>query len=338
MFYSFREDLRYAYSVGKLKVWEKKLLTQHAFERLLSSASTEEIFIVLTEAGYVLPERAQKDYFDVEKFLTFNLKLLYEMVKKLSYHPDLIDLFIVRYDLKNLEIMLKGKLAGGSFEDKGIKIEETFVNLGLYGLDNLKEAFRKNNYELYPEKIREIFLSGIKEIDEKNTGNISHILEKKYYAVALEISSLNPFCYYLFKIFIDLSNLDKALRFKKLNKEEISSLESFFVEGGRINKSDFRDFLNNRLNLIDFLPQYSYEKILFAGDERDDGILTEKRLDDFLMEVLKESKFSFIGLESLVTFLLVKEMEIKNIRLVLQGKSAALTDKEQLPYLRSTYV
>ena len=129
MFYSSSEDLRYAYSVGEIKVRENKLLFPHDLERLLSTVNPEEISAILTEAGYQTPSRAEETLLNTEDFLSFNLGALYKTVKNLSYHPEIIDLFVIRYDFRNFGVLLKNKMAPENFNDKGISESEVVVNL-----------------------------------------------------------------------------------------------------------------------------------------------------------------------------------------------------------------
>ena len=338
MFYSFCEDLRYAYSIGEIKVRENRLLSQRDFNRLVSTVNAEEISAILNEAEYQTPDNAREISLNADRFLSINTGFLYKTVKKISYHPEIIDLFIVRYDFRNFGVLLKKKIAKDSFENRGISEKETLADLGLRGLNNLKKAFKKKNYELYPDKVAEIFLRLEKETKRENLNKINQILDKEYFRLALEVSSSNDFCRYVFKILVDFTNLNNFLRLLNI-KKDISLLEQFYIDGGRIPKVDFMDFLNDRLNLSKLLSRYSYQRILSSSQgEKEDLPLIEKKLDDFLMDVLKETKFSFIGLESVIAYLLVKELEMKNIRLILQGKAVGLTQEKLVPYLRMTYV
>ena len=338
MFYSSSEDLRYAYSVGEIKVRENKLLFPHDLERLLSTVNPEEISAILTEAGYQTPSRAEETLLNTEDFLSFNLGALYKTVKNLSYHPEIIDLFVIRYDFRNFGVLLKNKMAPENFNDKGISESEVVVNLGLYGVAVLEDSFKKKNYELYPDKAAEVFLRVEKKTSSGNLNRISRVLDREYFRLAEEISSSNDFCRYIFRMFVDFANLDSCLRLKKLRKD-ISSFEECFIEGGKISGADFVDLFNGSLDLAKLLSRYSYQKIFSgSGGEDESPDLLEKKIDDFLMNILRETKFSFIGLESLIAYLLVKELEVKNIRLILQGKNAGLTREELLPHLRMTYV
>jgi|GEM_PF-2882733 len=335
MFYSFREDLRYAYSLGELRVRENKMLGQRDFSRLLSTANLEEMALILSEAGYKTPERAEEIFSNPDDFLSSNTAILYKRLKEIGHHPEIFNLFIIRYDFRNFGVLLKKEIAEGSLDDRVLK-ENFLINLGLQGLDKLQESFKKKNYEIYPENMAEIFSRIEKKIKKENPDKISQTLDREYFKLALEASSSNDFCRYIFNIFVDFANLESALRIKNIKRE--SKFGEFFIEGGKIAKNDFLEFLGGRLNLINLLSRYSYEKLFSPSPgEKEEALLGEKKLDDFLIEVLKEARFSFIGLEAVVAYLLVKELEMKNIRLILQGKKAGLTEEELRPDLRATY-
>jgi len=64
----------------------------------------------------------------------------------------------------------------------------------------------------------------------------------------------------------------------------------------------------------------------------------EKLSDDFITEYLRQSKRMPFGLDPLVGYLYAKEIEVKNIRLILVGKINGLPVEDIRERLRNVYI
>jgi len=64
----------------------------------------------------------------------------------------------------------------------------------------------------------------------------------------------------------------------------------------------------------------------------------ERTVDDYWMEMVRETKFIPVGLEVMVSFLLAHEYEVKNLRIVLAGKDAGIASATIRERIRDSYV
>ena len=336
MLYQTSEDLRYAYTCGQLKVRENRLLSRRDLKRLFTTGKLEEISAILLEAGYILPEKKEGILEDIDGFLTLNLKKLYTDLEKLSFHPELNSLFLLRYDFRNFGILLKEALAVEAERKKDESRKEALVDLGLYGLKPLEDSLRRKNFEIYPEEVSEIFLKIEKEATPDKEDRLNQIIDQEYLKLALKISAKNPFCHLIFKTIVDFTNLKNCLRFKEIGKDE-EGFSKIFIEGGIIPKGELNDLFLTRLSLTQLLTRYSYHKLL-SGETKEELGEIDKRADDFLIDTLRESSFFPIGVESVIAHLVIKEKEALNLLLLFRGKRAALKEEEVFPTLRKTYV
>lgn len=64
----------------------------------------------------------------------------------------------------------------------------------------------------------------------------------------------------------------------------------------------------------------------------------ERAADDELMEVAREAKMVSFGAEILVGYLIAREYEVKNLRILLAGKSVGLTTDALRERMRLSYV
>ena len=73
---------------------------------------------------------------------------------------------------------------------------------------------------------------------------------------------------------------------------------------------------------------------------RDTGLysLMEKLCDNKRIEFVKKSRFVSFGIEPAIAYIVAKESEIKNLRMILNGKIANTPKEVILERLRETYV
>ncbi|OGC05919.1 hypothetical protein A2230_00215 [candidate division WOR-1 bacterium RIFOXYA2_FULL_36_21] len=64
----------------------------------------------------------------------------------------------------------------------------------------------------------------------------------------------------------------------------------------------------------------------------------EREIDNHLIEIVQKAKYMAFGIEPLIGFLIGKEMETKNIKLILTGKLLGLETEEIKKRLRKAYV
>jgi len=64
----------------------------------------------------------------------------------------------------------------------------------------------------------------------------------------------------------------------------------------------------------------------------------EREIDNFLLQIIKKAKYQVFGIEPLIGYALAKEIEIKNLRLLLTGKIMQIKPEEIKERLRGSYV
>ncbi len=165
------------------------------------------------------------------------------------------------------------------------------------------------------------------EIDTINLKTLVRFIvtkrDKRYFKDVLIHGGYLPYEFFLREIGDNEENLPQ-----KVHKEKYVELISY--------KGNFSDKERN----ISFLE--NYEKIINLGinhwEKKRSFSYLEKLIDDFLIEYLKKAKYIPFGIEPLIAYLLAKEMEIKNIRIIIVSKIAKLSSRTVQENLRGTYV
>lgn len=356
------ENSNYACAVGKIRALENQLLKMADLERLLEADSAETVLRELSDTPYGEHLARIKNINEFEFLLNEELKRTYKLIKEISLHPEITDLFFLEKDLHNLKIILKSKYASTYGENYT-------VDLGLFSLPVLKETVDKNDYSKFAnpliiqaikQAIRQYELTGEIEL-------IDFVLDAAFYelAVATARKYKNDFLERLFKLEIDTINLKTLVRFI-ITKKDKRYFKDVLIHGGdlpyefflreidgdgkeipqKVHRGRYARLVSYEENLsakekcLPFLEEC--EKIITLGihewEKKRTFFYLEKLIDDFLIRYLKRAKYISLGIEPLVAYLFAKEMEVKNIRIIIIGKIGNLPLETIRENLRETYV
>ncbi len=335
-------DTEYAYASGKIKVLEKKFFNKQELAGLLEMSLTD-IVGELENRGY--PKIAQeKSIIEdgegigfLEEMIDRHLDEAYNLVRKLSLNPVITNAFLFLNDGHNLKGLIKIKYIQKKKE------ENIFIKRGFFTEEELKKMIERNIFSAFPPGLRELPQKAIMAYKhQKNPQRIDFILDVGFWEYFKNQTGKNVFVNEIGQIRIDLINLSVFLRLKE-KKEKKTILEQSLLSGGTILKDKFlRNFskqINDFINDIRFSP---YKKTVRAGydywEKEHSFALLEKLGDDFLMNYIKRAKYEFLSIHPLIGYLLARENEAKNLRILLCGKCSNLKEELIKEELRETYV
>ncbi len=332
------KDTQYAYSVSRIRAIERKLLDKGKLDRMVEAKSPEEALKVLLEADYGNPSSEAVNIYEYENLLGDEYKKVYRLLKEIAPEPDVFDLFLLTNDYHNIKVILKSEFSGQ--DDSSLLTESGSIPSG-----KMKEMIRDRNLSNIPS----IMKSSIEECIETYNKTldpqiIDIILDKANFKHMKETSlkSGNAFISDLVTLFIDLANTKVFLRVKKLQKS-LEFLQKVLLPEGSINHKLFVDNLDTPLDsFVDAMRYNSLGTFVQEGIEtfKASGSLTkfEKLSDNYIIAYVKKAKYVSLGIEPLVGYLMAKEMEIKNAKIVMVGKINNISNEVIRERLREAYV
>ena len=332
------KDTQYAYSVSRIRAIERKLLDKGKLDRMVEAKSPEEALKVLQEADYGNRDSDSLNIYEYENLLKDESKKVYSLLKEIAPEPDVFDLFLISNDYHNIKVILKSEFSGQD-------CDSLLVESGSIPSHKLKTMVRDRDWTSMPAIMRAAIEECIQTYNKTlDPQVIDIILDKASYKQMKEISikSGNRFIEDLVTLLIDLSNIKVFLRVKALNKSW-DFLQKVLIPDGSINSTTFIQNLDNPLeSFIDALKFTSLGEFLEEGIEsfKTTGTLTkfEKLCDNLIMNYVKKSKYISLGVEPLVGYLMAKEMEIKNARIIMVGKINNISNEVIRERLREAYV
>lgn len=336
------------------RINEKNLLTRSDFERLNDLDTIDEVLNNLSDTIYRDSIDELSNAQEYEEILKKELKRSYALLEELAPDNKILNYMKEKYHFHNLKVMVKEIIQGKDYKN-------LYMDLG--GLDlafikkNLIKEEKKDSFDFVlgdkkeedlPREVK--YLSFAKVALEKfeesnNPQDIDLSLDKDFYQMKLkdakEIDSEKLIDFTREEV--DLTNLVSLLRVKSQD-ESLDLLKESLIDGGFISRDKFIDYFSYDINRIREAMTNTnigkYVKDILKDDRNIDEMIMalEKVIDDHLTDFTIDSKMVTFGPEVLMNFLISKEIEIKNLRILLVAKQNNLDKDLSLERLRKSYV
>lgn len=331
-----RED-SYIFCSALIRASEKTLMPWSEMTRAAEAPDFNGAISVLTENGYdsgKMPENPR----DFVKMLAEEEQKAYDFVFSSLPDPTELELFKYPKDYHNAKAVLKAEFlgidpekymtGGGSFEPKimaSMIRERNFI----FMRTEMKEAV---------ERAAEMFGKG------QDPQEIDIILDKACYKQMLgdAVATKNDFLINYVRLLIDILNVVTFIRLRQIGKPW-TFFSKVFLDGGHISEKVFTGgYEENYHKLAEKFKPYGFEEIVEKGGNRvkETGMysLLEKLCDNKRIEYIKNAKYISFGFEPAAAYLVAKESEIKNLRIIFTGKIAGTPKEVILERLRESYV
>ncbi|MFH1690747.1 MAG: V-type ATPase subunit [Candidatus Eisenbacteria bacterium] len=319
------DDTRYAYAVARVRGLETRLLDRQWIERLLAE-DAEGALKVLADSAF------QESVSDVdrpeglESGLARALADTLSTVAALSPEPELIDLFRLRWDFRNLKSLTKAALlkleeaAGRAGEEIGL-----VDGPGTIALPVLQKALQDDDLTSLPSVLsgavraaRDSYLDSneLAGVDrEFDLAMWKHLLGTAY-------DSGNEFLVGYFHIEIDIANVKAFIRIKEAGRDR-TDLFRAFVPGGTLDLSFFEAHLGEPVDAFARSLEYGRYGALapvFREWTASMANALELACDNILLEHMEQARTIAYGIEPLVAFILLRVLEIKLVRAAVAAK------------------
>ena len=331
------EDIKYSTLNTRIRTYEAELISRSRYERMLSANSAEEVYALLRETVYGDFINEEDRVHDFEHVLIAELKRVYENLYQLTPDPSIVDYFALRYDYQNLKVLVKAKFMEADFS-------EFLVPIGTMPLSNLKELVYTRKSEIAEPPmiacIDEVF-SYIENYHEIQSIDI--IFDNHFWEHLWSIGKRydDVFLQGIIQRQVDIFNISTALRCFAMNRHR-GFISAVLADNGTLPAKELLEAITTSLEVfVQYLQNTPYKELInHSYDE-----LVEKktlntfdlRKDNFLMGKLKEQKIVPFGPSAMIGYLYAKEIESKNLRIILIGKINKVPEEILRSRVRDTY-
>ena len=325
------DDWRYTFQTAVVRALETQALTGTALLDMANAENFEQAVDLLATSEYA-PPQADRSFGRMENILRLRRTAARELFANLMLDAPIVKLFRTRDDLANLRLalrrMLTEKPIGSDYSSEGNFPPERFV-----------EVFEEENYQLLPDYMAEAAEQAVLAYyrnrapalrEQKDIRQIDYAIDRfgAEYNLKRARRLKSPFLVGLFRLQIDLANIRTMLRLKFTESEQ----RDVFLKGGYIELERLRyglDIGYEAAGQLFFVTPYHRVAETAAGYLASDKsfLRAEQQCEEFLTGYLKTTIQITAGPQPIIAFLLMKENEIRTVRLILTAKKNSLDTK-----------
>ncbi|GMA46182.1 V-type ATP synthase subunit C [Tetragenococcus muriaticus PMC-11-5] len=332
------DDIQFSSANVRIRTYESRLLTKNTFDRMMAAEEAEDSYSILQETTYGDFIEDEDEVRDFEQVLIAEKKRTFDLVYNITPVKSIVDLMALQYDYQNLKVLVKQEYTQEDFS-------EFLVPMGSLPLSVLKELVnvrRSNQVDPIMNRCIEEVFQYIEDYDEIQAVDI--IFDNYYWdhMVNLSQSENNENIERLVQRNIDVFNISTTLRSYLMGQRK-GFINAVLQKGGTLDTNEMVEGISASLeNFMDYMEQTSYQNLV--ADSYDE-ITQNKKLtsldlnkDNFLMRRLKEEKTTPFGPQAILGYLYAKEVEIKNLRMILVGKINKIPEETLQERVRESYV
>jgi len=316
------EDPKYGFAIGRVRALEPGLMDRSRYERFIRARSVEEFVAALAETAYA--RFLDGDSAGVAQAFDRAAQETGDFLSAYALDDWLVQLFRTPATFRKLKRAFKNVLsqakADGSdlseFEatEWNTRVEEVFADT--------KAAFARDH----------------------DPAAVDVALDRLMQEIELQIAGRSEFLNGYFGLHADTENLRTLVRLKANQKEDKNSageMETAFLPGGTLMLAGLLTALSQPwpavVELLAKPPPHGVGNESFH-DYLEQGriAVTEKRSftrmerlgRELELRYLRQTRYATFGHEPLVTFFLLRENEMRNLRLLYAAKLAGRKDEE----------
>lgn len=350
----------YIYACARARALETGIVGGDHCARLAELKSAAEFFRALEEYGIhtqikpvegdeTVSEAAVLD--DLEVALTDILSDVFSIITQIAPQPKLFDFFRYPYDCHNLKSALKSSLRGTE-PDKLLFPFGSVDTAAAVAVASQREELAAQR--LLPPHMAAA-LGEAAELFSK-TGDpqlIDVTLDRACYADMMDLAKTYG-CEFFFRLAetkVDITNLLTAIRmlrmkgahinfgfFNRMSLEKSKLDENFFAPAFDTETDAAEQREEELIMRLRHTPYAPLADMLLSARHRPSLAFVEKQCDDFYLDIVKSAKNVLYGPEPLGAYIVAREYEVRNLRIVAAGKLSGLRAETIKERLRSSYV
>lgn len=309
---------------ARVKARENNLLTRDKLLRMVDG-ELHEAFSVLSEVQYDVESG------DVDVICAKEEEKLVEFLKELDTGKEFINCLISEYDYKTLKRAFKMKVERKDFEFSPLSIS------GFISLDKVKSSVTSDDYDIYPETLRELLKSlDLKSVTDKLSPSfVETSIDDCMYEIFLKnLEGKLGYAYYQKRAF--LTNLITLMRVNKLGLD-VEFFQSQYVGLKSSEYERMSGLVGESADAIIEAYRVSEYKDIVETVMSGEVFVAETYADDLLIRELSANKADMFSELLLAGYFVAKKAEIANVRLILTCIKNKLNTSDVIKRLRVSY-
>ena len=317
------DDWAYMSQSAQVRALEMQLLPRTVLMDMANAPEFASAVASLAAGEYALPQGSIR-FEDVQNILLEKRTLVRALFADWMLDEAVVALFKSRNDFANLRLALRRTLT-----DKPVGAD--YSTEGNVPPELVEHVLEEENYDLFPPYMRRATEQAVlayyqnKDIRQIDYA-IDQVESEHQLSEARRIESV--FLLNLFRIQIDLTNIRTMLRLRFADAQHRHGL----LDGGFVELDRFRQGLelgSESLGQLFFATPY--HRVVDVGAaylaSGESFLKIEQQCDEYLTGYLKSTAQITAGPQPIIAYLLLKEHEIRTVRLILTAKKNLLDTK-----------
>jgi V/A-type H+-transporting ATPase subunit C len=321
------DNWRYLSQTAQVRMLEMQMLSRATLLDMVNAETFEQAADFLSASEYVLPP--SKDRFaELENTLRLRREALRALFAELMISKAIVKLFRTRDDFANLRLAIRRMLTKKP-------LGTDYSSDGNISSEQLKEAYEQENYRLLPDYMQQASEQAVLAYyQNKDVRQIDWAIDRFQAEFNLRMARKlkNIFLLGLFRIQVDLTNIRTMLRLKFTQAHSEIGLEKVFLKGGYLALERLKYGLDvgyESLGPLFFVTPYC--RVVETGanylTSNKSFLKLEQQCDEHLTEFLKSTIQIVTGPQPIIAYFLMKENEIRTVRLILTARKNHLDTK-----------
>ena len=322
----------YGYVVARLRAMEHRFLDPALLQRMVDAEDLAGAYKLLSETVYG-PALAGNRTGRFDEALESALLETYREVQGFVPEPAVLEIARLLYDFHNVKVLLKSVF---SLRQGGKKRWDLLTSLGSIPLDDLIANVDAEDFRLLPYGLSRVVPQCMACWEQcRDLLEVDRLLDGQYFVALTEL--VDSLGYEGIRMWarqrIDAENLRVVLRLRRFGFDANRTLP-FLHEGGTLRIPLLLSLLTEPLEswprLLSF-SAFSQAAWILQEQPHPDEVIPgmEKALDDHASVYWASFRYQADAPENVLAFLWGKEMEVKNLRIVLVSK-ASRSDRDKV--------
>jgi len=317
------EDWEYGYAAAVVRVLQTQMVPRAVFLDMANAPGFNEAAECLSGTEYAISENTSS-LKQIEAMLIEKRSELRTLFGETILDEELVGLLRAREDFANMRLAIRRVVT-----EKPIGSD--YSNEGSVSADEFESIFENESYSDFPEYLHEAVEAAVLGYyQNKDIRRIDYEIDKfqSAYKIKKACQMCNTFLLSLFRTQVDMMNIKTMLRLKAAGKNE----KEFFLPGGFVDTDLLVHCLDLEYEAIGPLFYATpYHDVVDAGANylaRQHSFLRlEKECESYMMDFLNTANTITAGPQPVIAYLLMKENEIRTVRMLLTCKASGIDAK-----------
>lgn len=322
-------DKQYTYSVARIRSKELSLLNKQDMEKLLSCKNYVDCVLSLMEKGW---NSFGTEDITMDVLLKNERTKTWELMEELVKDTSVFNTFLIENDFHNLKAAIKQ-----------VYLNKPVSNIYIYNatIDPMKiyAAIKEQNFIDLPDHMQKCAIEAYEVL--MHTGDsqlVDIIIDKRALEAIYEsgISSGNEVFSKYAELRVAFADINIALRCNKTGKTKDYMLRAM----ASCKSLDINKLMDLALDSEDAILEYLKSTVYseFVNQIKKSSSSLDKYCDNQIIDSIKPQKYNSFTISPLAAFVLAREIEMKNVRIILSGKKNSLKEESIRERLRELYV